>query len=201
MNQKVGAGDTARNAVRWPRGCRHHDNAAARQTTPREHTTHPRPGHSHPIASHGGEDAHLAVVGLAQAPVPLAGDAGRHVAFLGKRALVDHQRTGVAEMRIGVGNQLPAHPASIPRRFAQHVMKSLVVAPRYGLGHLLHVAPTTLEQAVEIQARRVFDRAGEALEAGKVGREVGIEVRERGGDQRRDAIRVFELTLYSSTPR
>ena len=75
------------------------------------------------------------------------------------------------------------------------------VAARYGLGHLLLVSSPTLEQTVEIQARRVFDRAGEALEAGKVGREVGIEVRERGGDQRSNAIRVFELTSYSSTPR
>jgi hypothetical protein len=74
-------------------------------------------------------------------------------------------------------------------------MKSLVVTARYGLGHLLHVAPPTLEQAMEIQARRVFDRAGEALEARKVGREVNIEVRERGSNQLGNAIRVFELTL------
>jgi hypothetical protein len=48
---------------------------------------------------------------------------------------------------------------------------------------------------MEIQARRVFDRAGEALEARKVGREVNIEVRERGSNQLGNAIRVFELTL------
>jgi hypothetical protein len=48
---------------------------------------------------------------------------------------------------------------------------------------------------VKIQARRVFDRAGEALEAGKIGREVGIEVCERGSNQLGNAIRVFELTL------
>jgi hypothetical protein len=51
-----------------------------------------------------------------------------------------------------------------------------------------------LEQAMQIEARSVFDRAGEALEARQVRREVGIEVRERGSDQRSNAIRVFELT-------
>ncbi|MBK9086399.1 MAG: hypothetical protein IPL80_14135 [Sterolibacteriaceae bacterium] len=54
---------------------------------------------------------------------------------------------------------------------------------------------------MQIQARGVLDRAGETLEAGKIRREVGIEVRERGSDQRGNAIRVFELTSYSSTPR
>jgi hypothetical protein len=48
---------------------------------------------------------------------------------------------------------------------------------------------------MHIEARGVFDRAGEALEAPKVRREVGIEVRERGSDQRGNAIWVFELTL------
>lgn len=143
---------------------------------------------SHTIASHGGEDAHWAVVGLPEAPIPLAGHTRRHLALLGKRTLVDHQRAGVAEMRIGIGNQLPVYTASIPRRFAQHVVKPLVVTSGYGLGHLLHVSPPTLEQAVEIQACGVFNRAGEALEAGQVGREVGIEGSERGGDQRGDAI-------------
>jgi hypothetical protein len=75
------------------------------------------------------------------------------------------------------------------------VVQSLVPAARDGLGHLLDVASLALEQAMHIEARGVFDRAGEALETRKVRREVGIEVRERGSDQRGKAIRVFELTL------
>lgn len=59
-------------------------------------------------------------------------------------------------------------------------------------GHLLQVALPTLEQSVLIQARRVFDRAGKALEAGKVGRKLGFEVRKRGGDQLGNAIRVAQ---------
>jgi hypothetical protein len=47
---------------------------------------------------------------------------------------------------------------------------------------------------MQIEACRVVDRAGAALEAGKVRREVGIEVRESGSNQRSNAIRVFELT-------
>ncbi|MBK9705040.1 MAG: hypothetical protein IPO75_17255 [Betaproteobacteria bacterium] len=70
----------------------------------------------------------------------------------------------------------------------------VLMTARHGLGHLLKVAPAALEQAMHIEARGVFDRAGEALEARKVRREVGIEVRERGSDQRGNAIRVFELT-------
>ncbi len=100
----------------------------------------------------------------------------------------------MAEMEIGIGDQLPAHAAPIPGRFAQHVVEPLVLAARYSLGHLLHVAPATLEQAVQIEARRVLDRAGETSKARKVGREVGIEVRERGSNQFSNAIRVFELT-------
>jgi len=89
---------------------------------------------------------------------------------------------------------------AIPRRFAQHVVKPLVVTPGCSLGHLLHVSPLTLKQAVEIPPCGVFDRASAAPEAGKVGREVGIEVGERGSDQRSNAIRVLELASYSSTP-
>ncbi len=46
---------------------------------------------------------------------------------------------------------------------------------------------------MKIEACGALNRAGEAPEAGKIRREVGIEVRERGSDQRRYAIRVFEL--------
>jgi hypothetical protein len=49
---------------------------------------------------------------------------------------------------------------------------------------------------MQIQARRLFNRAGAALEASKVRREVKIELRERAGDQCSNAIRVFELTSY-----
>jgi hypothetical protein len=48
---------------------------------------------------------------------------------------------------------------------------------------------------VQIQARCVLNRTGEALEAGKVRREVGLEMQKRAGDQGGNAIRVFELTL------
>lgn len=74
------------------------------------------------------------------------------------------------------------------------MVQSLVVAARDGLGHLLHVPAVALEQTLQIQARSLFDRAGNALEASKVRRKLGIEVRERGSDQRSNAIRVFELT-------
>jgi len=47
---------------------------------------------------------------------------------------------------------------------------------------------------MQIEACRAFDRAGSALETSKIRREVGIEVRERGSNQRSNAIRVFELT-------
>jgi len=47
---------------------------------------------------------------------------------------------------------------------------------------------------MQIQVRSLFDRAGNALEASKVRRKVGIEVRERAGDQRSNATRVLELT-------
>ncbi len=64
------------------------------------------------------------------------------------------------------------------------MVESLVAAARYGLGHLLHVAPTTLKQAMQIEARRVFNRAGKTLEAGKIRSEVGFEIRERRGNKR-----------------
>lgn len=86
-----------------------------------------------PIPHHGGEDADLAVVDLAQTAVPLAGDTGRQVALLGKGALVDQQRAGVAEMHVGIGDQLPAHVAAIPGRLAQHIVQSLVPAARDSL--------------------------------------------------------------------
>ena len=117
------------------------------------------------VSGHGSEDADLAVVGLAQPPVPLAGDPRRHVALLGEGALVDHQGARVAELYIGVGNQLPAYAAAIPCRFTQHVVEPLVLATRHGFGHLLQVAPLALEQAVQILAGRVLDRANPALEA------------------------------------
>jgi hypothetical protein len=75
------------------------------------------------------------------------------------------------------------------------VVELLVMAARYSLGHLLQVAPTTLEQTMQIEACDVFDRAGAVLEASKVGREVGIEVSECGSNQFGNAIRVFELAL------
>jgi hypothetical protein len=74
------------------------------------------------------------------------------------------------------------------------VVEPLVLAARHGFGHLLQVAPSALEQAMQIEACCVFDRAGATLEAGKVRGEMGIEVLQRGGDQSGNAIRVLELT-------
>ena len=79
--------------------------------------------------------------------------------------------------------------------FAQHVVELLVMAARYSLGHLLQVAPTTLEQTMQIEACGAFNGPGAALEASKVRREVGIEVSECGSNQFCNAIRVFELAL------
>jgi hypothetical protein len=89
---------------------------------------------------------------------------------------------------------LVANTNTIPGRFAQHVVKPLVLTPGHRFGHLLHVAPTTLKQAMKIQPGSILNRAGETLEAGKIWLEVRIEMRERGCDQRKYAIRVFELT-------
>lgn len=46
---------------------------------------------------------------------------------------------------------------------------------------------------MKIESSGTLNRAGEAPEAGKIRREVGIEVRECGSDQRRYAVGVFEL--------
>jgi hypothetical protein len=67
--------------------------------------------------------ANLAIVGLAQTPVPLTSNTGRHVALLGDGALVNNKRRCATEMGIGIRNQLPAHTAAIPSRIAHHVLK------------------------------------------------------------------------------
>ena len=92
-----------------------------------------------------------------------------------------------------------ANARSIPRRLAQHVMQSLIVATEDRLGHLLHIASLALEKTMEIEACRVGYRACGALKAGKIRSEMGIEVFERRVDQRRDATGVFELTSSLTT--
>ncbi len=77
-------------------------------------------------------------------------------------------------MGSGVGNPLPTHAAATPSRFAQQVVEPLVLTARDGFGHLLPVAPVALEQTLQIEARRIVDRAVEAPEARQVRREVGI---------------------------
>jgi hypothetical protein len=56
------------------------------------------------------------------------------------------------------------------------MMQWLIAAVGYGFRHALHVTARTLEQPVQILARRVFYRTGPALKAVKVRREVRIEV-------------------------
>jgi len=58
-------------------------------------------------------------------------------------------------------------------------MEPLVVAACHLFGHLLHVAPVTLEQAVEITFGRVFNRAGLALKAAQVGPEMVVKMGKR----------------------
>jgi hypothetical protein len=74
------------------------------------------------------------------------------------------------------------------------MVKPLVLAPRYGLGHLLRVAPPSLKQVLEVRARGVFYQVSVNLELGKARREKRIELRERGGDRLLNAIRILELT-------
>ena len=100
----------------------------------------------------------------------------------------------MAEVRVGIDDQLPTHATAIPGRLAQHVVKPLVVTAADRLGHLLHVATPTLEQTAQIPPCRALYRAGEATEARQIGREVGIEVAERRGNNLSNAIQVSELT-------
>jgi hypothetical protein len=79
-------------------------------------------------------------------------------------------------MRVGIDHQLPTHPAPIPVGLAQHMMQRLIAAVGYGFRHALQVTARTLEQPVQILARRVFYRTGPALKAVKIRREVRIEV-------------------------
>ncbi len=44
-----------------------------------------------------------------------------------------------------------------PVRLAQHVMKALIVATCHLFGHLFHVAPVALKQAMEVTFGGVFD--------------------------------------------
>ena len=62
-------------------------------------------------------------------------------------------------------------------------MEPLVVAACHLLGHLLHVAPVALEQAMEVAFGRLFNRAGLPLKAVQVGGEVVIKMSECRLDQ------------------
>lgn len=53
----------------------------------------------HPLSYHSGEKPDLAVIRLTQPPVPLPGDAGRHVAFLGEAALVENRELGAGKVQ------------------------------------------------------------------------------------------------------
>ena len=62
-------------------------------------------------------------------------------------------------------------------------MEPLVVATCHLLGHLLHVAPVALEQAVEVAFGRVFNGAGLPLEAAQIRAEMVVKMGERRLDQ------------------
>jgi len=85
----------------------------------------------------------------------------------------------VAKVGIGLDDQLLPDLGTRPIRFAQHVMEPLVVAARHLLSHLLHVAPVTLEQAMEVTFGGVLNRAGPALKTGQVGAEMVVKMDER----------------------
>ena len=70
-------------------------------------------------------------------------------------------------------------------------MEPLVVATGHLLGHLLHVAPVTLEQAMEVAFGRIFNRAGPALKTGQVGAEVVVKMAERRLDQAANAFGIL----------
>ena len=63
------------------------------------------------------------------------------------------------------------------------MVEPLVVATSHLLGHLFHVAPVALEQAVEVAFGRLFNRAGLPLKAVQVGVEVVVKMGERRLDQ------------------
>lgn len=143
------------------------------------------------------EDAHLAVLGLAQPAVPLTCHTDRLVALLGEGGFIKDQRRAVAEVGIGVDDQLLPDLGTRPVRFAQHVVKPLVVATRHLFGHLLHVAPVALEQAMEVTFSGIFNRAGPALKTGQVGAEVVIEMGECRLDQSANAFGILRPSWKS----
>jgi hypothetical protein len=75
------------------------------------------------------------------------------------------------------------------------MVEPLVMASRDALSHLLKVAPTTLEEAMQIQACGVFNGTSATLKASQVRGEVGIEMRQCRSNQPGNPIGVFELTL------
>jgi hypothetical protein len=83
------------------------------------------------------------------------------------------------------------------------VVKPLVVAPRHLLGHLFHVAPVALKQAVEVTLGGILDRAGPALKTGQIGAEMIVKVDQCRPDELGNAFGIlrpswtFEASLNS----
>ncbi len=146
------------------------------------------------ITNDGCKDTDLTVLCLAQPAIPLPRDASRLLAFLLQRGFVEDQGGAMAEIPIGILDQLIPHISAAPRRLTQHVMQALVVASRHLFGHPLQITPITLEPAMEIQAGCCFNRAGAALEAPQVGGKVGIKVRQRRINQRGDAVDILRTS-------
>lgn len=146
------------------------------------------------ISHQGSKDADLTVLLLTQATIPLPSYAGGLIALLREGRFIEDQSGTVAEVCIGIGNQLLPDLGSGLVRFAQHVMEPLIVATRHLLGNLLHVASVALEQSMEIALGRVFNRASLALETAQVGAEMIVKMDERRIDQTANAFRISRLS-------
>lgn len=73
-----------------------------------------------------GEHAHLGVVHLAQATIPLPRHTGGSAPLLGKGAFIENQgRVLSTEQGIGLTGDFPAQPFPVHRRFGQQVVQGL----------------------------------------------------------------------------
>ncbi len=82
----------------------------------------------------GREDAHLTIVHLTQATVPLPSNTGRRLAFLGEAAFIENQyRIATAQQIVRFQGDLPTEPFPIHAAFGQHMLHGLMI-------HCIHFA-------------------------------------------------------------
>ena len=91
------------------------------------------------------EDTHLTVIDFPQTTIPLPGNAGRCLAFLGKTAFIKNQyRVGSAQQRVGFLGNLSTKPLPINASFCQHMLHGWVIN-LINFAHAQHVGPFGLE--------------------------------------------------------